>query len=190
MNHSSCVLVPSRGAVLCHWMEFSGCPVPIRTELQCRPSNANRLTGCASVRESLIAMSPVREVLSPILGPDMMFVALLSSCKQVLWPLRSSCAGRLYHRGQRSVVCALFVCTQQEVVLNYPTNFDEIWYWQWKLNLLGGCSFVGFWRWYMTFRITKFLDLVQRPIFKKLENTTFGILDLFPSSGEGVGDWG
>jgi hypothetical protein len=35
------------------------------------------------------------------------------------------------------------------------------------------------------FRITGFLDFVHRPVFLKLENTTFRKLDLFPSSGEG-----
>jgi hypothetical protein len=36
----------------------------------------------------------------------------------------------------------------------------------------------------MTFGITRFLDFVHRPVFQKLENTTFRNLDLFPSSGE------
>jgi hypothetical protein len=35
-------------------------------------------------------------------------------------------------------------------------------------------------------RITRFLDFVHRPVFQKLENTTFRKLDLFPSSGEGA----
>jgi hypothetical protein len=37
----------------------------------------------------------------------------------------------------------------------------------------------------MQFRITSFSDFVHRPVFYKLENTTFRKLDLFPSSGEG-----
>jgi hypothetical protein len=36
----------------------------------------------------------------------------------------------------------------------------------------------------MTLRITGFMDFVHRPIFRKLENTTFLKLDQFPSSGE------
>jgi hypothetical protein len=38
-----------------------------------------------------------------------------------------------------------------------------------------------------TVRIIGFLDFVHRPVFCKLENTTFRELDLFPSSGEGEG---
>jgi hypothetical protein len=33
-------------------------------------------------------------------------------------------------------------------------------------------------------RITEFLEFVHRPVFSKLENTTFRKLDLFLSSGE------
>jgi hypothetical protein len=40
----------------------------------------------------------------------------------------------------------------------------------------------------MELRITGFLDFVHHPVFKKLENTTFRELDLFPSSGEGRKD--
>jgi hypothetical protein len=36
-------------------------------------------------------------------------------------------------------------------------------------------------------RIAGFLDFVHRPVFQKIENTTFRKLDLFPSSGEGGG---
>jgi hypothetical protein len=39
---------------------------------------------------------------------------------------------------------------------------------------------------YFTLRISVFLDFVHRPVFYKLENTTFRQLDLFPSSGEGL----
>jgi hypothetical protein len=35
-------------------------------------------------------------------------------------------------------------------------------------------------------RIIGFLDFVHRPVFYKLEDTTFQKLDLFPSSGEVV----
>jgi hypothetical protein len=35
-------------------------------------------------------------------------------------------------------------------------------------------------------RITRFSDFVHRPVFYKLENTTFQKLNLFPSSGEVV----
>jgi hypothetical protein len=38
----------------------------------------------------------------------------------------------------------------------------------------------GFWRWCMTHRITEFLDFFHRPMFYKIENTTFRKLDLFP----------
>jgi hypothetical protein len=34
-------------------------------------------------------------------------------------------------------------------------------------------------------RINGFLDFFHRPVFYRLENTTFRKLDLFPSSGEG-----
>jgi hypothetical protein len=37
-------------------------------------------------------------------------------------------------------------------------------------------------------RITGFLDFFHRPIFYRVENTTFRKLDLFPSSGEGRED--
>jgi hypothetical protein len=37
----------------------------------------------------------------------------------------------------------------------------------------------------MSLRITGFSDFVHRPVFQKLENTTFRKLDLFPSSGDG-----
>jgi hypothetical protein len=43
----------------------------------------------------------------------------------------------------------------------------------------------GFWRWYITHRITGFLDFFHCPVFYKIENTTFQKLDLFPSSGKG-----
>jgi hypothetical protein len=43
----------------------------------------------------------------------------------------------------------------------------------------------GFWRWCITLRFTGFLDFFHRPVFWKLENTTFRKLDLFPSSGVG-----
>jgi hypothetical protein len=33
-----------------------------------------------------------------------------------------------------------------------------------------------------------FLDFVQRPVFRKLENTAFRKIDLFPSSGEEGGE--
>jgi hypothetical protein len=36
--------------------------------------------------------------------------------------------------------------------------------------------------------ITRFLDFVRRPVFYKLENTTFRKLGVFPSSGEGGGE--
>jgi hypothetical protein len=36
-------------------------------------------------------------------------------------------------------------------------------------------------------RITGFLDFLHRPVFQRLENTTFRKLDLFPSSGVGGG---
>jgi hypothetical protein len=42
-----------------------------------------------------------------------------------------------------------------------------------------------FWRWCITLRITGFSDFVHRPVFCRLENTTFGKLNLSPSSGEG-----
>jgi hypothetical protein len=35
-----------------------------------------------------------------------------------------------------------------------------------------------------TLRIAGFLDFFHRPVFYRLENTTFWKLDLFPSSGE------
>jgi hypothetical protein len=38
---------------------------------------------------------------------------------------------------------------------------------------------------HIIFSITGFLEFVHRPVFYKLENTTFRKLDLFPSSGEG-----
>jgi hypothetical protein len=37
-------------------------------------------------------------------------------------------------------------------------------------------------------RITGFLDFFHRPVFYRIENTTFRKLDLFPSSGEGEGE--
>jgi hypothetical protein len=45
----------------------------------------------------------------------------------------------------------------------------------------------GFWRWCITLRITGFSDFFHRPVFWKLENTTFRKLDLFPSSDDGGG---
>jgi hypothetical protein len=39
-----------------------------------------------------------------------------------------------------------------------------------------------------TLGITRGLDFVHRPVFEKLENTTFRKLDLFPSTGEGGGE--
>jgi hypothetical protein len=42
-----------------------------------------------------------------------------------------------------------------------------------------------FWRWCTTLRITGFVDFVHRPEFYIVENTTFGKLGLFSSSGEG-----
>jgi hypothetical protein len=42
----------------------------------------------------------------------------------------------------------------------------------------------GFQRWCKTLRIAGILDSVHRPVFLKLENTTFRKLDLFPSLRE------
>jgi hypothetical protein len=40
-----------------------------------------------------------------------------------------------------------------------------------------------------TLEIIEISDFVHRPVFRRtLKNTTFRKLDLFPSSGEGVGD--
>jgi hypothetical protein len=85
----------------------------------------------------------------------------------------------------------------------YPTHFifdiiiliSKMWRWVTVMKSLAlqvrFCQRVwnskGFWWWCVTFIATRFLDFVHRPDFHKQENTTFRKLDLFPSSGEGVG---
>jgi hypothetical protein len=43
------------------------------------------------------------------------------------------------------------------------------------------CLSNGFRRWCITLRFTGFLDFFHRPVFYKIENTTFRRMDLFPS---------
>jgi hypothetical protein len=47
-----------------------------------------------------------------------------------------------------------------------------------ELNTTVVVDSIGFWRWCIILRITGFLEFVHRPVFQKLENTTFRKLDL------------